>query len=123
MNITRCLALALTALSLSSYANAAVVSAGDRLLPPGYRLNFISIGAGINDKAYKVVVKELQAQLAAGTLLEFTLDPYGFEGDRRLCFTLSSNVEAAAIIAKAKITGTETSMVGIESTQSCTEAP
>lgn len=124
MKISQCLALAVTALSLTSNANAAVVSAGDIRLPSvGYRLDFISIGAGINSKAYAVVVKELRARLATGDLREFTLVPWGREGERRVCFTLATPGAADAILAKAKITDPEVSLVHVESTDSCSTAP
>jgi hypothetical protein len=106
----------------SSSAGARVsVSAGDRQAPPGFKVSFNSIGSGINGQALKALLKLVRAEIESENLREYTLDTWGREGERTVCFVLGTPGSAFTLLQKFQslrvVRGDE--RFGYESTASC----
>lgn len=97
----------------------AAVTAGDRQAPPGFIVDFISIGTGINTQAAEFLSAALAAELQEGNLSEFTSVRYGREGERKVCFVLAEKGSAWTLVQELHASGLMDARVGVSGTASC----
>lgn len=117
------LAATLATASLAATAHAgAAVSAGDRQAPPGFIVEFGSIGTGINGALLDALLTELQAELASGNLRQYSLETYGREGERRVCFVMAERGSAWELVRRLQASGLSDDRVGYSGTASCPTA-
>ena len=107
-------------LGLSAAAHAAVVTAGDFRVPaPGFRVNFISIGAGIDSAAFDTLEEALQEAFVAGEITDYSYRGNGREGERTVCFVMGKQGAAWELVQKVQKAAAKPRLTSYTGTVDC----